>query len=389
MEVVDEQQEQGGAGAAGGDAEYAVVQGAFATGFSVPGRTTPGFTIRSDLVDVTFEGVSVSGGVNLVAEGLESFYDWCDIMELVSVAVQEQGSMDDIEDTISEALAEWLATLSGWGLLSTLMPVEKSRHIIAALLYTNANWNESTGGPRTDLKVFDAVKYVYNHVPGRSVHDLLPRLGVWFQELRPSSKTQERKKRLVVYFKGQWDVQVKFVVEKKRVVGKNLTELACEAVARQVWRFHHLDTKRLELADTLQEVLNTYFHDAQWVRKHWDLDVDYDTDSEEDTTFGKDMSSDSSEKKDGPEQEIHLLPSKQLSILEEDGQGEQGAEHGSGGCVVVSKEKEVEAEGEETHLVVDRGEDSSGIREPFFSDRVEVIWWTLYFFSILMALLCF
>ena len=46
MEVVDEQQEQGGAGAAGGDAEYAVVQGAFATGFSVPGRTTPGFTIR-------------------------------------------------------------------------------------------------------------------------------------------------------------------------------------------------------------------------------------------------------------------------------------------------------------------------------------------------------
>ena len=26
--------------------EYAVVQGAFATGFSVPGRTTPGFAIR-------------------------------------------------------------------------------------------------------------------------------------------------------------------------------------------------------------------------------------------------------------------------------------------------------------------------------------------------------
>ena len=116
-------------------------------------------------------------------------------------------------------------------------------------------------------------------------------------------------------------------------------------------------------------MLNTYFHDAQWVRKHWDLDVDYDTDSEEDTTFGKDMSSDSSEKKDGPEQEIHLLPSKQLSILEEDGQGEQGAEHGSGGCVVFSKEEEVEADGEETHLVVVRGEDSSGIREPFFSDR--------------------
>ena len=193
------------------------------------------FCRRCDQVDVTFEGVAVSGGVNLVAEGLETFYDWCDIMELVSAAVQDQSStMDDIEDGVSEALTDWLTTLSGWGLLSTLMPVEKSRHIIAALLYTNANWNETTGGPRTDLKVFEAVKYVYSHVPGRSVHDLVPRLGVWFQELRPSKRTQERKKRLVIYFKGQWDVQVKFIVEKKRVIGETLTELACEAVASQV-----------------------------------------------------------------------------------------------------------------------------------------------------------
>ena len=143
-------------------------------------------------------------------------------------------SVEDMEEMIYAAFSDWLTTLDGWGLLSSIVHIQESRHFLMALLYTNANWNESTGGPRTDLKVFDAVKYVYNHVPGRSVHDLLPRLGVWFQELRPSSKTQERKKRLVVYFKGQWDVQVKFVVEKKRVVGETLTELACEAVARQV-----------------------------------------------------------------------------------------------------------------------------------------------------------
>ena len=247
MEEVDD---QGAPDAVGGDAEYAVVQGVFATGFSVPGRTTPGFAIRSSLlsqeywksfcyrcdkVDVTFEGVAVSGGVNLVAEGLQTFYDWGDIMELVSAAVQDQGSsMDYVEDTICEEITNWLTTLSGWGLLSTLMPVEKSRHIIAALLYTNANWNETTGGPRTDLKVFDTVKYVYNHVPGRSVYDLVPRLGVWFQELRPKAKAQERKKRLVVFFKGQWDVQVKFIVEKKRLIGETLVELTCEAVASQV-----------------------------------------------------------------------------------------------------------------------------------------------------------
>ena len=38
----------------------------------------------------------------------------------------------------------------------------------------------------------------------------------------------------MIYFKGQWDVQIKFIVEKKRVIGETLTELACEAVASQV-----------------------------------------------------------------------------------------------------------------------------------------------------------
>ena len=47
MEEVDD---QGAPDAVGGDAEYAVVQGVFATGFSVPGRTTPGFAIRSSLL---------------------------------------------------------------------------------------------------------------------------------------------------------------------------------------------------------------------------------------------------------------------------------------------------------------------------------------------------
>merc|ERR1711972_947285 len=91
--------------------------------------------------------------------------------------------------------------------------------------------------------------------------------------------------------KGQWDVQVKFYVEKKRAVSETLKELAFEAVAKQVWRTKHLDTKVLEVADTLQDGLNTHFHDAQWVRKHWDLDMDFDTESEEDSAFEDELSS--------------------------------------------------------------------------------------------------
>ena len=44
---MDGVEDQDAPGAAEGEGEYAVVQGVFATGFSVPGRTTPGFAIRS------------------------------------------------------------------------------------------------------------------------------------------------------------------------------------------------------------------------------------------------------------------------------------------------------------------------------------------------------
>ena len=46
------------------------------------------------------------------------------------------------------------------------------------------------------------------------------------------------------------------------------------------------------LSDT-QDGLNTHFHDAQWVRKHWDLDMDFDTESEEDSAFEDELSSSS------------------------------------------------------------------------------------------------
>ena len=49
MDVVED---QGAPGVVEGNAEYAVVQGVFATGFSVPGRTIPGFAVRCDLKSI-------------------------------------------------------------------------------------------------------------------------------------------------------------------------------------------------------------------------------------------------------------------------------------------------------------------------------------------------
>ena len=99
--------------------------------------------------------------------------------------------------------------------------------------------------------------------------------------------------------------------------------------------------------------MDRYFHDAQWVRKHWDLDIDFDTDSEDDATFGQYLSSDSSEKEESPVK----VAAEQQPILDEEDRLVQGGAQGVSeeDCDVLSEEA--------NHGVC------MEMREPAFSDR--------------------
>ena len=141
------------------------------------------------------------------------------------------------------------------------------------------------------------------------------------------------------------------------------------------------------------------------------MDVDFDSDSEGDATFGKYLSSDSLEKEDGPVKGAF----EQQPISDEEDQGAQGGAHGVSEevCNVLSEEAEILAKEqqevlageEETDHVAEHEDVSMEIREPDFSDRLtyefssshdhvcvfcswEAIW-ALYFFSLLLAFLCF
>ena len=60
----------------------------------------------------------------------------------------------------------------------------------------------------TPVKVFNSVKFIYDHIEGKSLSDMVPQFGVWFEEMEPRQKCMERTKRLVVFIKGQWDFEV-------------------------------------------------------------------------------------------------------------------------------------------------------------------------------------
>ena len=104
-----------------------------------------------------------------------------------------------------------------------MLPNLKHRHFILALAYTAANWNEETGGDRTDEKVFEAVKTVFEAVPGKRVASLVPNLTCWFDEMAEGGVEEQRSKHFTLFFNAKWALEVRFVVEKRRQVG-NLVE---------------------------------------------------------------------------------------------------------------------------------------------------------------------
>ena len=245
----------------------ALIRG-FATGFSVPGHTQPGFGLQTPQFKVIFRGVTVNNEENNeISEPLETCYDWSGVMTAVLGATRCYQELEEVEGKVELAVTKWLPTFSGWGLLFSILPLERTRNFMMALIFTSANWNEATGGPRTDLKVFHTVRYVYEHIHSRSLASLVPTVAIWFEELEQDSevsiKDDERRKLLTINIEGQWNLEVQFIVEKKRV-NADLEDLAAKAVAREVRRREGLH--ELEVPVSLRPRLLEKFSDQEWVR---------------------------------------------------------------------------------------------------------------------------
>ena len=160
------------------------------------------------------------------------YLSYFDLLILKSCCRQTP-DFQDIEVKAKNKLGAWLTSFQvvltvdlkcrlchdqGWGLLSSMLPNIKHRHFILALAYTSANWNESTGGEQTDEKVFDAVKAVFDAVPGKRLGNLVPDLSCWFDEVAEGGVEEQRNKYFTFFFSAKWALEVRFEVEKLRQV---------------------------------------------------------------------------------------------------------------------------------------------------------------------------
>lgn len=251
----------------------------FATGFDISGATRPGFRVENDKFRVTFQGVLCNKVRNMESHVFESCYDWRPVMDMVLQAASESySSLAEISARSEARLGDWLATFPGWGLLASLLPAVKHRYFLAALAHTSANWNTSTGGEYSEEKVFEAVKTVYDHIPGRELSALLPKFGMWFEEIPDSGIEEQRKKNLHLSFDAKWVLEAVFEVEKLRV-NRSLVERAAEVVVRRLELEE--EVRQLQVPRTLLPAVVDKFRDAEWVRSFWQHKADLENTGDE------------------------------------------------------------------------------------------------------------
>ena len=252
---------------------------AFATGFSLSSGTRPGFSQQNEEYTITFSEVICDQAKNIVSRGFEHCYDWKQVMNLILDATKEAhtDNMSDIEALSEDALKEWLVTFQGWGLLSSVLDSRRHRHVLLSLAYTSENWDEQTGGEFTEEKIFDTVKFVYDNMPGKELHTLLPKFSVMFEEIIDGSKACERKKLLTLFINAKWSLEIRFVLEKRRV-NSNLVDLAAEALVRSIILEEDID--QLNIPTSLLPPVRAKFQDIEWIRSYWDSQLSKEPPSE-------------------------------------------------------------------------------------------------------------
>ena len=112
------------------------------------------------------------------------------------------------------------------------------------------------------------VKHAYEYVEGRELKRFVPSLSVWFEDIvTGGDEDEERKKNLTTCFYGtRSTLEVKFVVEKKRV-NRSLAELAAEEVVKSIYSEEEIDS--LEIPRELYDTVRAKYRGAEWVRDYW------------------------------------------------------------------------------------------------------------------------
>ena len=78
-----------------------------------------------------------------------------------------------------------------------------------------------------------SIQHVWDNIPGKELYRLVPGFGIWIAVISEDNKEEERLKIVELVFVVKWRLEVKFLIEKKKV-NDNLKDHAAESVVKNI-----------------------------------------------------------------------------------------------------------------------------------------------------------
>eukprot|EP00092_Neocalanus_flemingeri_P017317 GFUD01018730.1.p1 GENE.GFUD01018730.1~~GFUD01018730.1.p1 ORF type:complete len:269 (-),score=34.87 GFUD01018730.1:169-975(-) len=234
----------------------------FLSGFSLCHGAKHGLYVENEEFKISFREVFCNGIKNVISHGFECCYEWQGIMDLMLLSSEDLQNIEAFEDKSEDLVHTWLGTFAGWGLLSSMLPSPLQYFFIGQLNSVKDNWD------REEMfsyeAAFEEVVGRYERDNDKKLDDLIPDFGVSTDELIEENEN-ERKKLITVHFDAKWKLEVKFTIEKKRVV-KTLVDAAAEVIGKLL--VNEDNVERLQIPLILRKPVAEKVRDAIWIRSH-------------------------------------------------------------------------------------------------------------------------
>lgn len=203
----------------------------------------------------------------------QCYYDW-GAYRLMTMIIKTLGTFTTVQEFEKKAEKEvqtWLNTYSGLGLFCSLLPRD-----VQEFLYRRHRFHEADSEQKREAHNYEVasakVKAEYEILYDQNFRDLIPKCDIFLDEIEKhivvdDDMKDERKKLVFVKISaGDKDIEIRFVLEKKKL-GDKLVDKAAEVVASLC---HEKDIPKLDIPKTLQDITQEKLVDKIWISTYWD-----------------------------------------------------------------------------------------------------------------------
>ena len=235
----------------------------FFTGLSSQHGTKPGFLKNNESFSIKFLGISPDDRINpqlmrFIQFKFETCYSWSNVMEIALECLENYYDDGELQDDVELCVSEWLGQFEGWGLLFTLLPMDFQKFLLVLYAQLKHKYEEENIEKSNEELYEDMLSFYKEETRGLPLKQLTPKVEVELLNIVGGIRENERDKLLRIKFmSSRFHLASDFIVHKK-VLRRNLTEIAAEVVAQTC----STDVEDLEIPESLKGIVIEKVHSS-------------------------------------------------------------------------------------------------------------------------------